>query len=488
MVVETRADPYLMGNYAPVSEETQADNLRVIGELPQDMDGMYVRVGPNPQFEPVGGYHWFDGDGMLHGVRVANGKASYRNRYVQTAGYKAEKKAGRGIWHGLMEMGNNFSLSEEERGDVGISKNAGNTALVWHDGQLLTLWEGGEPHAIKLPGLETIGAYDFCGKLVSAFTAHPKVDEVTGEMMFFGYNPMAAPHVQYSVVSKDGELLFTRPIDIPRGVMMHDFAITENYTIFMDHPLTFSIERAMKGGGVLEFERDLPSRYGIMPRHGTTEQMRWFEMPAHYVFHTANAHEDGDEVVVTGSRLRSTNVLQPAEQPKDRNGDVENGWNDMGRMHRWRFNMKTGTYTEEQVDDIPTDFGRVNDGLVGRRSRYNYAARFARPEHADAPPAFEGLHKYDQKTNRMEAHLHGPNRFGGEGVFVPRKGATEEDDGWLVTYVYDEREGTSEMVVVDAKNFEGAPVARVIIPSRVPYGFHGAWVPAERIEAQKDHA
>jgi carotenoid cleavage dioxygenase-like enzyme len=480
MVIETLANPYLEGNYAPVREETEAENLRIIGELPKAMDGMYVRTGPNPQFDPKGQYHWFDGDGMLHGVRVKDGKASYRNRYVVSKGYLEEKAAGTAIFYGLMEMEKNFA---QGRG----YKNQGNTALVWHDGQLLTLMEGAEPHAVGLPGLTTLGTYDFCGKLISSFTAHPKVDERTGEMMFFGYNPMSAPYVQYSLVSKEGELQFTRPIEIPRGIMMHDFAITEHYTIFMDQPLTFSIERARKGEPVLAFERDLPARYGIMPRYGTNDDIKWFEMPAHYVFHTSNAYEDGDDVVLHACRLESTNVLQPAELPKSRDGDVAGGDPDpMAVMHRWRFNMKTGTFKEEQVDDIPTDFPRVDDRLVGYGYRYSYNARF-RKVPAGMPPSFEGINKYDLKTGRVEVHLHGKERFGGEPVFVPNPKGKDEDDGWLVTFVYDEVEGTSEMVVVDAKDVASKPLARVMIPTRVPYGFHGAWIADDRIENQRQH-
>jgi carotenoid cleavage dioxygenase len=479
MVVEVEVNPYLKGNYGPIREEVEYDDLRVIGELPAAMDGMYVRTGPNPQFDPLGQYHWFDGDGMLHGVRVANGRASYRNRYVESEAYKVEKEAGKALWHGLMEMEKNF-------GNPHGMKNQGNTALVWHDGMLLTLMEGGDPHRIKVPGLETVGTYDYCGKLISSFTAHPKVDEVTGEMMFFGYNPMTAPYVQYSLVSKDGELKFTRPIDIPRGVMMHDFAVTEHYTIFMDLPLTFSIERAMKGGPVLAFERELPARYGILPRHGTNDDIKWFEMPAHYVYHTANAWEDGDDIVLYGCRLESTNVLQPAELPKNRNGDVEGGKADaMATLHRWRFNMAAGTYKEEQIDDIATDFPRVSDARVGYGSRYSYNARFAKKEPGH-PPAFEGVNKYDLQTGRMESHLYGDERFGGEPVFVPDPQGADEDSGWVVSYVYDEREGTSEMIVLDAKNIASAPVARVMIPARVPYGFHGAWIGSDRIANQKD--
>jgi carotenoid cleavage dioxygenase len=480
MVTEARVEPYLDGNYAPIREETEADGLKVIGELPLEMDGMYVRTGPNPQFDPNGQYHWFDGDGMLHGVRIHGGKASYRNRYVQSKGFLEEKAEGQAIYYGIIEMEKNFA---QGRG----YKNQGNTALVWHDGQLLTLMEGAEPHAIALPGLTTLGTYDFCGKLISAFTAHPKVDEKTGEMMFFGYNPMSAPYVQYSLVSKEGELQFTRPIEIPRGIMMHDFAITEHYTIFMDQPLTFSVERAMKGGPVLAFERDLPARYGIMPRHGTNDDIKWFEMPAHYVFHTSNAYEDGHDVVLHACRLESTNVLQPAELPKSRDGDVAGGEPDsMAVMHRWRFNMETGAFKEEQIDDIATDFPRVDDTLVGYGYRFSYNARFALTE-AGHPPAFEGIHKYDLKTGKTEAHLYGKRRYGGEPVFVANPKGKGEDDGWLVTYVYDEVEGTSEMVVVDAKNVTAEPLARVMIPTRVPYGFHGAWIANDRLESQRQH-
>jgi carotenoid cleavage dioxygenase len=479
--VERVISPYLSGNYSPIREETDAEDLKVIGELPVEMDGMYVRTGPNPQFDPLGQYHWFDGDGMLHGVRVKDGKASYRNRYVLSKGYLEEKAEGKAIFYGIMEMEKNFA---QGRG----YKNQGNTALVWHDGQLLTLMEGAEPHAVGLPGLTTLGTYDFCGKLISSFTAHPKVDEKTGEMMFFGYNPMAAPYVQYSLVSKDGELQFTRPIDVPRGIMMHDFAVTENYTIFMDLPLTFSVERAMKGGPVLAFERDLPARYGILPRHGSNDDIKWFEMPAHYMFHTSNAHEEGDEVVLHGCRLKTTNVLQPAELPKNRDGDVAGGDHEdsQGMMHRWRFNLKTGTFKEEQLDDIGTDFPRVDDKLVGYGFRYSYNARFNKVPEGEQP-SFEGINKYDLQTGRMEAHIFGKKRYGGEPVFVARPGGSAEDDGWLITYVYDEIEGTSEMIVIDAKNVTAAPVARVMIPTRVPYGFHGAWIGNDRIEAQTQH-
>lgn len=301
MTTLAAANPYLQGNFAPINTEITTDTLEVIGELPPDLSGIFVRNGPNPQRNPIGQYHWFDGDGMLHGVQLHHGKATYKNRYVRTKGWNIEHEAGKAIWTGMLEP-------PQLDNPYGISKNTANTALVWHNKQLLALWEGGAPHHISIPDLETIGEYTYNNKLVSAFTAHPKVDPVTGEMMFFGYG-FRPPYLQYGIVSSQGELLSTVPIEIPMAVMMHDFAITENYSIFMDLPLTFSMERMQRGEPMLMFEKHRPSRFGIIPRHGDNSNIRWFECPSCYVFHTLNAYEVGDEVVLIACRMNSTNVL-----------------------------------------------------------------------------------------------------------------------------------------------------------------------------------
>jgi len=459
----TTVNPYLAGNFAPIGEEISADSLKVIGQLPPDLSGMFVRNGPNPQFPPIGYYHWFDGDGMLHGVRINNGKASYLNRYVRTKSFEIEREAGKAIWTGLM-------MPPQTENPYGPSKNTANTALVWHAGKFLALWEGGAPHAIELPNLKTFGLDNYDGKLVSAFTAHPKVDAVTGEMMFFGYSLFTPPYVQYSVVSPQGELLQTRPIDIPIGVMMHDFAITENYTIFMDLPITFSVERMKTGQPGFMFEKELPSRFGIIPRHGDASQIRWFESPACYVFHTLNAYEEGEEVVLIACRMSSTNVLVSQAENRDPEGDIP-------RLHRWRFNLKTGTVHEEMLDDVPGEFPRVNEQKLGRKTRYGYIAKSAK----SVLPLFDGLIKYDFVSGKSETHEFGEGRYGGEAVFVPRPGGSEEDDGWLVTFVHDENSLNSELVVVNAQDMNNEPVARVMIPQKVPYGFHGIWVSEEQL-------
>jgi carotenoid cleavage dioxygenase len=461
----TAVNPYLDGNFAPVREETTTDTLKVIGELPPDLSGMFVRNGPNPQYAPMGHYHWFDGDGMLHGVRISKGKATYRNRYTRTQKWQMEHQAGKAIWTGLMEA---------PKPDL-PSGNTANTALIWHAGQLLALWEGGAPHAIKVPELETLGEFTYNNKLTSAFTAHPKVDPVTGEMMFFGYS-FAPPFLSYGVVSAQGELLRTVPIDLPMAVMMHDFAITENYTIFMDLPLTFSPERMQRGEPMLMFESDRPSRFGIVPRHGDNNNIHWFESPSCYVFHTLNAYEDQDEVVLIACRMKSTTVLAIDDSQTDPQADIP-------LLHRWRFNLKTGKVTEERLDDVAAEFPRVNENLLGRFTRYGYAGKMAK----GSLPLFEGVIKYDFDSGTSQIHTFGKGRYGGESVFVPRPGATVEDDGWLVTYVHDTAEDSSELVVVNAQDVTSEPIARVLIPQRVPYGFHGAWVTEAQLNFSSSH-
>jgi carotenoid cleavage dioxygenase-like enzyme len=478
---ERVSSPYLEGNFGPVREEVTAEDLKVIGELPEGLEGMFVRNGPNPQFDPIKGYHWFGGDGMLHGVRIKDGNVSYRNRYVQTERWRRENEAGRALWPSTLG-----GPPDPDNPAGPNPANQGNTALVWHDGRLLALWEGGDPHHIALPGLETCGRYNYGGSLVHAFTAHPKVDEKTGEMMFFGYNMLGmdmrtgqqVPFLQYSVASPQGEIVHTTPIELPVGVMMHDFAVTERYSIFMNLPLVFSMERAMKGENPLYFDRDRPSQFGLLPRRASGDRVRWFESPACYVFHVLNAFEEGDEVVLDGCRMNSVDLgaldsrtaLNPETKPLiDRDSEQT--------LYRWRFNLATGDVKEGRLDDATGDFPRVNDFEVGYKTRFGYVARFD----GSGMPQSDGVLKYDLEKETSRFHHHGKQRYGGEAVFVPREGATAEDDGWLMTYVYDHNSGDSEFVVINAQDVESEPVARVPLPQRVPYGFHGAWIPEERV-------
>jgi len=462
------ANPFLQGNYAPVQEEITADNLPVLGTLPAEMDGMFVRNGPNPQFPPIKYYHWFEGDGMLHGVRIQGGRASYRNRYIRTAGWKEEREAGKAVHGSFLDPLDLWRTLRRILAGKPLYKRTANTAVIWHAGRLLALMERAEPYEIEVPSLDTVGPYTYGGGLQHPFTAHPKVDPVTGELLFFGY-AMSKPYVQYGVVNAQGHIVRITPIDIPRPIMMHDFAVTARYTLFMDLPMTFSIWRMLRGGPMLQFEPQLGARVGILPRYGTGQDMKWFEVSPCYIFHTLNAYEDGEEVVLLACRYQgfpAAFFMPPGEQ---RAGADESAKESAPLMYRWRFNLNTGTTKEKALDDVPTEFPRINEGLVGSPTRYGYTAGFVKSESGE-------LLKYDYAQGSTERHNHGQGRFGGEGVFVPRQNAREEDDGWLVTYVYDAAENRSELVVIEAQDFRAPPLARVRIPGRVPYGFHGAWI------------
>ncbi|XHR80672.1 MAG: carotenoid oxygenase family protein [Gloeotrichia echinulata GP01] len=466
MTIAKEISPYLTGNFSPVQTEITADNLIVIGELPTDLSGMFVRNGPNPQFPPKGDYRWIDGDGMLHGVQISNAKATYRNRYVQTRGLELEQKVGRAIWTSLMESP---QLHNPPNNLFSPFKNTANTGIVWHADQLLALWEGAEPYKIAVSDLATIGPYTYQGQLTSAFTAHPKVDFITGEMMFFGYSLLEPPYLKYSVVSAKGELKRTVPIDLPCGVMMHDFAITENYTIFMDLPLTFSVDRLRRRELAYMFEPNAPSRFGIIPRHGDNTNICWFQVSTCYVLHTLNAYESGEEIVVIACRTNDAQLLNIPTKTNLRHHQVT-----QPELYCWRFNLRTGVVHEGTIDDLSSEFPTLNQQFVGRRNRYGYTARMV-PEML---PIFtsDAIIKYDFANDDSQVHEWGSGRYGGEAIFVPRANNIQEDDGWLLTFVYDTAFKTSELVVLNAQNITDKPVARILLPQRVPYGFHGTWI------------
>ncbi len=452
-------NPHLQGNNRPVYEEVTAADLEVIGEIPADISGNFLRTGPNPYYVPdESRYHIFDGDGMLHGVHISGGKATYRNRFVDSAGLREERSAGHWIYPGLNMFGDYIA-----KGEMPGSKNTGNTAMVFHQGQLYTMMEGGTPYRISLPDLSTEGEHDFDGTLTHHFTAHPKVDAESGEMMTFGYG-ITPPYLTYSVVDPDGRARHTTEITIPKPIMMHDCAITENYTIFPDLPLVFDFEKMMSGGGFVNWDPDNGCRIGIVPRRGDDTNIRWFDIEESFLFHVANAWEEGDEVVFQACRSDRGGIVT-AE-----GADVRD---QLGQLHEWRFNMSTGEVASKAIDrEFYCDFPRIHDDLVGRKNRYTYAARF---RIADMP-VFDGEMKYDNETGAIEVHAFGPDCESGEAVFAPRQNASAEDDGYVICFVYDKKTDSSECHIVDAQNFTAEPVARIKLPQRVPHGFHAAWV------------
>jgi len=467
--------PYLEGPYAPVAEEIVARDLEVVaGAIPLDLAGTFVRNGANPKLAPKGRYHWFDGDGMIHAVELGGGKASYRNRFIKTAALVAELEAGEPLWTGILEP-------VDFMNPRGPFKNTANTDLVFHAGKLLALWwQTGIPYEIRLPDLETCGEERFGKNHAAGISAHPKVDPRTGEMMFmtFGVFP---PYLSYGVIDAAGQLAHFVPIEsVPGPRYQHDIAITERFTILMDLPMYADPELLKVGKSRVRFFRDKPARFGLIPRYGQGDEVRWFEANACYVYHTINAWEERnaagqDEVVLVGCRIEDPLMGDPANP--QRAYDVPSiGLQRLEPyLHEWRMNLATGKVTERRLGDVLVEFPRMDNRLLGVKSRYSY-----NPKVAHAPTVvFEGLVKHDFELGSDVVHRYPEGWSGGEAVVCPREGSLGEDDAYVLTFGLEHATGKSELWIWWAKDF-GAPIARVKIPARVPSGYHAWWIPSDQ--------
>ncbi len=470
-VAQHEDNPYLLGIHAPVVDEIDADDLEVIGEIPRDLNGVYLRNGPNRRFAAPGRYHWFDGDGMVHAMSFENGRARYRNRWIRTAAFRAEEAAGHALWGGVMESprGNPVGTAR------GLPfKDSANTDLVHHRGRVLATWYlCGAPTSLDPLSLETLGAETFLDTLHGDVMAHPKLDEATGELMWFDYGARE-PLLRYGVVGASGAIEHETTIDLPGPRLPHDMAITDNWSILMDLPLTQDMAAAAQGRYKIGFDRSTPSRFAVIPRRGT--DVRWFTAEPCYIYHVVNAWEQGRTIVMDVCR-----VTRPEPQPT-RPGPLGKllGYLRLdARLHRYVFDLDSGTTTETQLDDANAEFPSIDARATGRPTRYSYTVHIADTETV----LFDGLLRYDRVTGSRQEHRFGPGRYGSEAPFAPRDGSTGEDDGYLVSFVTDERDGRSEVEILDAADLTAGPVARVRLPRRVPTGFHATWVRADQLRA-----
>jgi carotenoid cleavage oxygenase len=443
-------NPYLRGNFAPVLEERSDDHeLPVTGVIPPDLDGRLLRNGPNPALTPAdeADYHWFSGDGMIHAITLTGGRATgYRNRWVRTRALAAKLE------------------TPPPSGPAEPIDGPANTHVIRHAGTTLALVESGFPHALS-PGLERARVYDFDGGLASPMTAHPKVDPDTGELVFFGCDVFGPPFLRYHVVDPRGELVRSDPIEIPRAVMMHDFGVTSSRVIFADLPVLFDLELAAQGRSMpYRWMPDAGARIGVMPRTGSG--VRWISIDPVYAFHFLNCYDDGDTVVMDVVRY-------------DRAFDTDPGQviaSTLPSLVRWRIDPVANRVSEQRLDDTPVEFPRIDPAVAGRPHRYGYCTRLGdRPE----DPSFWGLVKYDLVRDESTRFEPGEHRSPGEPVFVRAADGRGEDEGWVLTVVYDATRDASDLVILDATSFAGPPVATVHLPARVPFGFHGSWVPAD---------
>jgi carotenoid cleavage dioxygenase len=456
---------WLSGTLEPVHDELDVDGLEVEGELPAGLEGTYLRNGPNPQFDPIGRYHLFDGDGMLHDVRIQDGTARYRNRWLESRGLVAERKRGKACYGGLSEF---VFADPDVLEEGGMLKNTANTHVVRHADRTFALMEAAPPTQVDPATLETLGEHDFGGLLQGPMTAHPKLDPDTGEMLFFGYSPFP-PFLRFHTVDAAGTLVRSVEVEIPNAVMMHDFAVTRQHAVFFDLPAIFDVHALMAGEGAISWKPEHGARIGVLPRSSQSgDDVRWFEIDPCYVFHFLNAWEsaDGRTITVVGCR----NARLPlAFGPEELDAPVH------PMLHRWVIDLDAGTVADEQLDDRPADFPRVSPAHETKAVRYGYLAGSEQEHEFDG--GFDVIAKYDLESGTNEVHRFGPGLQGGEPVFAPNPDGTAEDDGWLLDLVVDKATRRTQLWLLDAADVTAAPLAKVTMPRRVPPGFHGSWMP-----------
>ncbi|KFK44832.1 hypothetical protein AALP_AA1G308500 [Arabis alpina] len=430
----------LSGNYAPVQEQSVKSSLSVNGKIPYCINGVYLRNGANPLFEPISGHHLFDGDGMVHAVKINNGDASYSCRFTETERLVQEKKIGSPIFpKAIGELHGHTAMSEDDL-----------------------------PYQVRVTGngdLETAGRFDFAGQLSSAMIAHPKIDPITKELFALSYDVVKKPYLKYFKFSPDGEKSPDVEIPLASPTMMHDFAITENFVVIPDQQVVFKLTDMFLGKSPVKYDEDKISRFGILPRDAKdATEMVWIESPETFCFHLWNAWEspETDEVVVIGS------CMTPADSIFNECDEQLNSV-----LSEIRLNLKTGKSTRKTI--IPgsvqmnLEAGMVNRNLLGRKTRFAYLAI------AEPWPKVSGFAKVDLLTGEVKNHFYGGKKYGGEPFFLPRGLESDgEDDGYIMSFVHDEESWESELQIVNAVTLEIEAIVK--LPSRVPYGFHGTFV------------
>ena len=469
--------PLLSGVHAPISEELALKDLKLLkGSIPKNLNGVYLRAGPNARYAPNGRYHPFDGDGMVHSAHFDNGQLTYRNRWVQTEGFVEEQKAGQATYYGIRE-------TLKGRTDKRL-KDTANTDLVGHRGRALALWYmSGDAYEIDPITLETLGKSHAIANSGGKISAHAKVDEVTEEMMFFDYGN-DAPYMHYGVVGADGELKHYVPIDLPGPRLPHDMAVTEHYSILHDLPLFHNHEAMALGRHKIEFYPEMHTRLGVIPRLGASDSIRWFNFTPCYLYHVVNAWEEldkkGDEwVVMVGCRympaLDDSGQIDARRTAKDVAELVMHA-----RLWVWKMNLSTGETAEHVLNNtFNAEFPTYNARKTGRKTRFGYLV-----DHSETVILqWSGIRKFDLETG---ADLGGwsddsQNSWYSEPWFAEADSPQSEDHGYVVAFQWNDALKRQTLDIFDARKLGQGPITQVELPQRLPTGFHACWIEKDRL-------
>lgn len=444
--------PFLSGLHVPMSGEETITDLAVSGTIPAELNGSYLRNGPNPVTPPNPAvYHWFTGTGMVHGIRLKDGKALwYRNRWVR--GQEVSDALGEAPAPGIRAEG----FDSPNTNVVGLM---GNTWAI--------VEAGGFPVRLD-EDLNTVAHDPFGGTLTHAFSAHPHVDPVTGEAHAICYKGQSMDTIWHVVVGTDGKVRREEPVSVVHGPSIHDCMITKNYIIILDLPVTFSMKKLLSGQRFpYAWNPDHKARVGLLPRKGKGSETIWCDVEPCYIFHPANGYETDDGQVILDACVHNSMFAESTQGPDSTSTPFE----------RWTINPATRSVERRVIDPASQEFPRPNESLIGKSYRYAYCLALPEPARVDFA-ADSKLYKHDLVAGTREVHDFGPGLVPGEFVFVPKEKAAKEDDGWLMGLVINVDSDTTDLVILDAADFTGKPVARITVPHRIPPGFHGNWVAA----------
>ncbi len=459
--IDMSAVTHLSGLFAPTNDEIDVHDLHVDGVLPPAIDGDYVRNGPNPRFAPLGGYVFpLDGDGMLHRIRIRDGKVGYGNRFVRTPCLRAEETAGRALWGGI--GGGMFEPGEDQVGPVlaHTVKDVPDINVVRHGGKLLALAEAATPFLID-DELATVGRETYGGDLPAGMTAHPKIDPRTGEMVIFNYR-FSAPYLTWAVIGPSGTVLRppTPVTGVDRPVMIHDMALTATYVVLVVAPFFFDLAAAHRGGSLLSWEPDQGTRIALIPRDGGP--IRWLSTDAFWMWHTANAYDQGGAVVLDFVRWEEPGLVNEHAR---------------SYLSRLLLDPSTGAVTSSMLVDRAMEFPRIDDrAIAGGHHIIGSALKSGRQQLLSGDSDMLGWH--DSRTGLFTTWDAG-NLAVGEQTYIPEPGNPDPTSGWWTTIATDRTDHTSKLLIIPAADPTCGPVAAVHLPHRVPLGLHGSWQPTE---------
>lgn len=454
-------EQFLAGNHAPVHAERGPLAVEVPGGLPRELRGTFYRTGPNPQFAPLGTYHPFTGDGMVHAFGIRDGKLEYVNRWVRTGKFEIERRHGRSLYRGYAADPEQAALT----GDVPF--DAANTNMVWHAGSLLALYEISRPYELDPRTLETLGYWgdeqNFRGKM----TAHPRIDPKTGEMLFFNYDT-GRPELTFHVCDRNGRVVRSERIALPYSCMIHDFFVTEDYVVFPVSPAILDDSWRFRRDAHAYWDPRRGSSLCVLSRRGELS-IQWIEIDNCMVFHPLNAFNTGSQITVDVVKYPSCPMMP------DIDGNYTKGLEVLHKtaLMRWTFDaVLGGGLRETEIDALPGEFPRIDDRFSGYRHRHGFMLNY-NPKHGGT----DTISHIDIGAGKICRYVAGEGITLSEPVFVPRTAQADEGDGFLITTRYDTARDESALEILDATDVERGPIAVAPLPFRFPFGFHAIWKP-----------